>query len=376
MRLKLYALALYYICYELSRYGNCEWVRCDAFFCKDTTPLDIFLSENLVISEELDYSKCNLCSFTVRNEVADSSPEDLLIATAVKQFANENFFARSIRTVKSRCRVVFICDKEALKRLPKERYEDVIKCGVQIIALPTKIWNGDYFSSATVGYYYVLPFLLRNRGRFRRVIYQDLFDSVFLGDPFTTDLINDHNEIHVTHEFRNGSFKYMVDYYHKAKLMQPLWYEKKYYKNSSHLGAFTETLIRFLLAFMSANDFNLGWNDQITANYMLYSGVLDKYGLHYSNEKRIERFINLISAMSPENTTWGNFHAYYHPNESYAVCLHHTWGNINIMVDIAKYCPIKERNKTRVNNYFGKCKAKCISAIMDYYHKLDDGLLR
>ena len=341
------------------------------YFCKDPTPLEIFLAPTLEY-KEVDYSNCELCTFTVRNEFQDSRPNDLIIAPAIWNIANENFFSRSLRTAQSKCHLAIVCDEIAIDRLPKERYEAAVKCGVQFCVVPSKKWGGGYFDQCAVTFYFVIAYILRNRGRFHRIIFQDLFDTVFQGDPFTTDLVVSSNEIHATHEFLDGNNRFMVNLYKRANITQPEWYKKRFFINGSHFAAFSETLLKFLLIFISVNHFGKLWNDQMTDNYLVFSGILESYNLHYTIEERPQRFINLISGKPTERTSLGNFHAYFTNDQSYAVALHHTYNRVDIMVNMAQFCPIKERDQNLVRNYFGKCRDFCIKEVMKYYHKLDN----
>ena len=92
--------------------------------------------------------------------------------------------------------------------------------------------------------------------------------------------------------------------------------------------------------------------------------------MHYSSLDNLQYYINFLSAVPREYTTIGNFHAQI-SNTEYAICLHHTWSRIDVMVEIARVCPIKERNQTFVQNYFGSCKNDCIKAIMNFYKEHD-----
>ena len=137
--------------------------------------------------------------------------------------------------------------------------------------MPSKEWNSGYWGFSAVGRLYVLAFMLRNRGKFNRVIFQDLYDSIFQGDPFSSDLITSPNEIHSTHVFKTGSHQFMLKYYNRANITQPEYYSKRYFKNGSHYGGFAETMLKFMLIFMTELDFKRAWNDQITANYLEFS---------------------------------------------------------------------------------------------------------
>ena len=256
--------------------------------------------------------------------------------------------------------------------LPKERYEATVKCGVQICVVPTKNWVGGYWGQATVAYYYVLAFLLRNRGKFNRIIFQDLFDSIFQGDPFTSDLLSDYNEIHVTHEFHLSTSQFMHKNFIKYNITVPEEFKNEYYKNSSHFAGYAEIFLKFMLLFVSVNNFKIGWNDQVTANYLNYYGFLQEYGIHYSNPTKANRFINLINAHGSEQARIGNYHAVLSNNRKYAVSIHHLWRQMRALIDVADFCPIQERDPVLVKNYFGKCNVSCIEIIMKFYEKLDN----
>ena len=367
--LKIWFTVMAVVSFAYTGHNNLGRVHGEAYFCKDTTPWDIFLEPSLAL-KNIDYSRCELCNFTVRNEINDSTNEDLIITAAVGHIANENFFARTIRTAKSKCRIVIVCDKNAINGLPKERYKAAVACGVQFCVVPKRNWNTGYWGQASIAYYYVLAFLLRNRGRFKRIIFQDLFDSVFQGDPFTTDLTSHPNEVHVTTEYQLGNNSFMNIFYKEANIIEPEWYMKKYFKNSSHFGGSAETILNFMLVFVSVNDFGHSWNDQITANYMYFSGAMEKYGITYNDDTKLERFVNLISGKPVEKTNIGNYHALF-SSETYAVSIHQTWVNADVMLNIAQICSIKERDENKVRDYFGKCNDDCIKKIMEYYKKID-----
>ena len=346
------------------------------YFCLDPAPFDIFLLDSMAVIDK-PYSNCSLCNFSVRNDHPNSTSNDLLITFANNHITNENFFVRSLRTTNSSCKVVILCDENAFDNLPQNRFEEAQNCGVQFIVVPNKPCpkgsvSGVYISCMLIGYYYILAFLLRNRGKFRRIIYQDLFDTFFQGDPFAEILFKNKYEIHTTTECSSYAQNWFMRYAtHKQNLTIPNEYMNKYFKNSSHFGGDAETIYEFFMLFVSTMSFSSGWDDQIHMNYLEMSNILNKRGLSYSSDE-IERFVNL---KSPRKTYQhlGNIHA-FSSSTDYALAVHQIYMRNDLFVDMVKACPILDKDEDIVHKYFGKCDNKCINSVMKIINKTNGKL--
>ena len=86
---------------------------------------------------------------------------------------------------------------------------------------------------------------------------------------------------------------------------------------------------------------------------------MENSGITYNDDTKLERFVSLISGKPVFSS------------ETYAVSIHQTWVNADVMLNIAQICSIKERDENKVRNYFGKCNDDCIKKIMEYYKKID-----
>ena len=119
--------------------------------------------------------------------------------------------------------------------------------------------------------------------------------------------------------------------------------------------------------FVSQNDYASGWHDQTTVNYLEIFDYLSRYNLHYSDITQPEPVVNLWN--------WrlsGSF-GYAHAQKStsvYATIIHHTHKNATLNVEIAKACPIIERNLSLIIKYFGKCERECYSSVTKYFSDL------
>ena len=82
-----------------------------------------------------------------------------------------------------------------------------------------------------------LLFLLRNRGKFRKIIYQ------------------------------NATI--------------PEVYQDRYFKNGSHCADDAESIYEFFMLFVSTMSFSGGWDDQVHINYLEMSNELNKRGLSF-----------------------------------------------------------------------------------------------
>ena len=366
-----YLSSLYVICLVLL-FANAKIVPHSiifSFFCKDPTPFDILLDEALIL-KDIPVNNCHTCNYKVHNEAANSQNNDLVIGVALGGFSNEFFFSRTLRTVGSKCKLVFLCDRDAFSSLTKDRYEQTVRCGAQFIVLDNKKWI-DYWSHAAGAYYYVLAFLLRNRGKFNRIIFQDLFDSIFQGDPFTTDLIPGENVIHVADEVEVHGNSFSQYYYKKANIPVPQRLLSKTIVNSAHFSAYQETMIRFLELFVSVNHYSKNWFDQATANYLEFGGFLRKYNLRYANYRESNKVLNINQLPRNLLGPLGDIHARNSVTQ-YATIIHHTWTSIELMKNMLKHCPIKERNPPKVQKYFGKCGKECVTSLMAYLEHLDN----
>ena len=321
-----------------------------------------------MVLQDIPFSKCSLCNFTVRNDQASSTPNDLLITFAADHINNENFFTRSLRTANSSCKVVILCDENAFESLPQNRFIEAQKCGVQFVVVPNKpcpsmATTTSYVSCSIIGFYYILAFLLRNRGKFKRIIYQDLFDTFFQGDPFSEFLFKKKYEIHVTTEFsRNKDNEFMMMGYPNQNITLPDEYLTKFYKNGSHCAGDAETIYQFFMLFVSTMSFSKGWDDQVQFNYLEISGELNKRGLSFSPDNEIARIINL---RGPKRTfqSLGNIHA-FSSSTDFALTIHQIYVRNSLFGDIAKACPIPDKEKDVVHKYFGRCDIDCINVVM------------
>ena len=181
--------------------------------------------------------------------------------------------------------------------------------------------SSTYVSCSIVEFYYILAFLLRNRGKFRRIIYQDLFDTFFQGDPFSDVIFKKDNEIHVTTEYStNVGNGFMRKVYKNQNITVPEEYRNKYFKNSSHCAGIAENILKFFMLFVSTMSFKDGWDDQGQFNYLEFSGELNNKGLYFSSDQEVERFLNLRAPFEV-NESLGNVHAFL-SDKVYAFALH------------------------------------------------------
>ena len=117
-------------------------------------------------------------------------------------------------------------DNKAYQSLNKETKEYVRNCGCQIINIG-KLPIGDYpYATMSYFYYPMYFFLKKNKDKIDRVMKLDLFDAVFQGDPFNTQVNTTHLNIIDEGATFNTNFEDWVQKQFK-KRYSPLKVEEK-----------------------------------------------------------------------------------------------------------------------------------------------------
>lgn len=133
---------------------------------------------------------CELCNFAPDNKtfIPNSSERDAILSFATNELTNLIPFIRSLRTSNSKCRFIVFSNHKALTKYSKNFYQIAEKCGVEFINIGTKSFTG--LSAMYIRFVIYKYFLYRNKDKFDRVIFCDLFDTIVQHDPFTTNFTN------------------------------------------------------------------------------------------------------------------------------------------------------------------------------------------
>ena len=136
-----------------------------------------------------DYPNCELCQITtlVRKTYGNSTPRDVIITTAYGRLINVFPFARSLRTVGCKARIVAFVDEDALSRYDSVFYDKMKDCGVEFVKIHRNGELGNLKDATAFRYSAYLKYLKANRNKIDRVITVDLFDTCVQYDPFTNE---------------------------------------------------------------------------------------------------------------------------------------------------------------------------------------------
>ncbi|OHS94984.1 hypothetical protein TRFO_38794 [Tritrichomonas foetus] len=134
--------------------------------------------------------KCLLCNFNVRNLNSDSTTRDAIFSFMFSEIAGILPFTRSLRTTGSNCRVFIFADDNSMSKITEDELMVLDRCSITLIKTGFSkhmAWTQIVLLRYPVFY----DFLFLRRYLIDRVIIVDMYDSVFQGDPFTTDFQKD-----------------------------------------------------------------------------------------------------------------------------------------------------------------------------------------
>ena len=316
---------------------------------------------------------CPLCNFTVRNKkFANSTPRDLLLVSSVKTIRNIVPLMSTLRTTGSKCSAVLLTDDQAY--IDPISLRIVTECGLQIIRcgsmeLP-KIGEDSYkWSAYSYIYYYLRAFLSQNIEKFDRVIICDLFDVIFQGDPFNTQVTYDYiNAIDEGVYLRDSepNIKW-IHYAGPVELTQKDLDTP--YLCSGYFSGSAKNILHLLDVFCEYVDFATNTPDQGIFNYLFIKG--DQFGLK-KNPIRMDELVHhtVVSTniLQRGHRTLGNIPARWN-NNFYASVIHQYYKSKYLVRSILKVCP---RESTSQTNYVAKWKERKIrfNEILMQFHLL------
>ena len=298
-------------------------------------------------------SKCKACNFTARNEdKANSSPRDVIVAIVTKADFNFVVFMRTLRTVKSKCSVVFIMDRKAISKMRRVTKKYIQHCGCQIINSGNVNMKKYKYRDVNLRFYHLYMFLLRNRGQFDRVITIDVFDSAFQGDPFNVQINRTHFNI-VDEGKKYKQCPVNTGWFENS--FGPMKEEEKdaYYLCAGYLGASEDMMFSFLELYFSKYKWNSDMNDQGLVGYLALRSPL-KNVLPGRRQTELV-YHNAGFPFNGGHDIIGDVRTIR--NESaYASIIHHYYKSVNFMESLVRSCP---RESKFMNRYINRwCQSR------------------
>ena len=141
-------------------------------------------------------NKSLLCNINPDKSSANSIPRDVLISCAFVGVKNFVLFQKTLRSTGCNASLVIFFDRKAYESLDYDTIQFTKDIGTQIILVPNSPCQGVYNKNYAT--YIFLEFLRENQYRLNRVIFCDLFDTLFQEDPFNTYMPK--YALHLVHE--------------------------------------------------------------------------------------------------------------------------------------------------------------------------------
>ena len=293
-------------------------------------------------------SMCKMCNFTVRNEdKANSSPRDVIVAIVSSVDFNFIVFMRTLRTVKSKCSVVFIMDSIAISNMRRVTREYIKHCGCQIINSGNVQMRNYKYRDVNLRFYLLYMFLLRNRGQFDRVISIDVFDSAFQGDPFNVQINRTHFNL-IDEGIPYKQCRVNTAWFENS--FGPLTEEEKnaYFPCAGYLGSSEDIMFSFLELYFSKYKWKTKMNDQGLVGYLALRSPL-KYLLPERRQTELV-YHNARFPFIGGHHNIGDVRTMRNEN-AYASIIHHYYKSNKFMRSLKRSCP---RESIFMNRYVNK----------------------
>ena len=291
---------------------------------------------------------CLLCNYS-NVGFSDSTKRDVIITYAAKKVMNIALLQRTLRTTKTNSSLVIMLDMEALNSIDFITFQFFKNCSTQIVITP----DIPFKSTGNSCKHFFIPlmylFLKINRYLIDRVIFVDLYDTLFQGDPFNEFIRK--NEIHlvrelVTNNQHCGKLKWPQCYFPDFQWNDP----NEYQYNSGYFGAFIDEMLCFLKVLCQYTKYNK-CHDQALVNIIYNWNLLHPFKIKFSNIFIDERVLMVYNHKLSRGFPYcqGNY-----LDNSIATVIHlYYQANKDFQRSVLKYCPRPDKSML---NYLSKYK--------------------
>ena len=337
-----------------------------SFFTTISTPFELLLSNEFKLKYYAKSPNCSLCNFSVRNsDLSNSSPKDVSIIPGVGLTQNIEVFVRTLRTTGSMSSCVILLDNITYNELSKETYKELIQCGAQIINCgPVNIV--EYIDAYNYCYAYTFFFIEANRHLIDRVIRFDMFDTVFQGDPFNTqiddqlNIIDEGTTMHTSPYFFDINAVWISHFDPNIKK-----YNGKIYKCAGYIGGSIDTMYKAFGVFIEYMRLGTINNDQGAVNYFYFNNIYKKAGIKVVGNRKFELVRHCAFIPLEEHDSLGDVRTIRDKN-LFASVVHHYYMNPSLQFSILKSCP---RNHKTMNFYISHCPEHYVSKMESFILK-------
>lgn len=232
------------------------------------------------LSQPFNISNCDFCNFTsaVGKYKPNSNYNDSVIVTGFgKRDIEIEYFVRTFRSTGTKARIVLFTNPED----HSERLAKILRdCNVVIIDVPD-FKNFHFLLKRKTRFPLMFDLLSEAPEYFNRVMYCDLFDTMFQGDPFTEETTTKSVVIASEPETLFNRWAYV----RARKIAGWHWYK---YKDSSNLcsgffvgsAAMIKTICELEIAVYGPN-FKVRSSDQIILNYLVHTNQFQYLGIDF-----------------------------------------------------------------------------------------------
>jgi hypothetical protein len=306
------------------------------------------------------FQKCKLCDFVPQNHKPTSSFRDLLITVMYGTPTNILPALRSLRTTQSQATVVILTDNKTLSTIPDKAMRYIKHCSVEFEIVEKGEMSMLHFFTWRQAQY--LNYIANHRTEYDRVIIFDLFDTVFQGDPFSSDLRYDklyfsvENQTYSRSIYNQNLIKPLIDHGILDNISIML---DKPVINGGLFGGGINEVIAFLQLYMSnfKEDYsNVYVDDQPFINYLVHTKKIDDLKIPYELDMRKEMLVSVsASMMLLSSFVLGNV---THQHARYpALVIHQFKQKKEFNIEVYRACP---RGEIDIPNYMPKLKERQI----------------
>lgn len=227
------------------------------------------------------FHNCHQCSFPVRNNNSNSKENDLITGVMIESIEGFIPFVRTLRSTGSLATLVIFIDHRAFRRFTPNHSKQIENCAVLFYNIGRIPFTQDYLSF----YIPVIDYIIIQQQYIDRVLFLDIYDIVFQGDPFTDQIENN------TLYFISQMYTYEQNPKMRTLHIFNLTHEPKYLKlpviNAGHFYGDVNVMLQFFDLVVKTHEklikdnFSYENNDQEVVNYIYITGQLEAHNITY-----------------------------------------------------------------------------------------------
>ena len=297
----------------------------------------------------LHLKDCNSCSFKPFNRNSSSTPRDLILSVGLKSLDGSPPFIKSLRATNTNATIVILADTNTLESSDQKMLRILEKCGAVLLDVGAYSFESD--DDVKDKRFGILYKFLRAWGSFfNRVLVVDLIDTVFQGDPFTSEynwskLNIGHENVQIRKEnTTNNLIRSIPNLNYSHYMKKHVLNSGVIWGNPESVTSLLEHLIQHLYANNKDNN-NQTISDQGFFNVVVHSGELKRDGIEYSIHGPNTAFSTI--ALNLNNITASDLGKIKHSKRKNPTILIHQYDRSMPLIEtVIRHCPTDGLNAT------------------------------